>query len=106
MIQIIFCFVLNFFSQSKKQNKKRRSMLKAINGEDASFTSGYNILRVIAAYPLDVNLSSTSSDIARALRDDNHPLAILKHLPLVACLSSVGTPSMMESLAKTLQQPQ
>jgi hypothetical protein len=80
-------------------------MLKAINGQDASLTAGHNILRVIAASPLDVNLSSASNDVAAALREDKHPLATLKHLPLVACFSDVGTPSMMESLAKLFNGP-
>jgi hypothetical protein len=65
-------------------------MLAAINDEEDSFTGGrYNILRVVAAYPLDAGISSSQSEkIKEAVNADKHPLAILKvETRSIACIS-------------------
>lgn len=54
--------------------KEIKGMLEAINHAEDCFTGArYNILRVIAAYPLDAaDLASSSLKVQRAIREDNH----------------------------------
>ena len=64
-------------------------MLSAINKDDR-FTEGqYNILRVVAAYPLAASFSSPSHVIERALMDDKHALAVLPRSSLIEVLSNL-----------------
>jgi hypothetical protein len=83
-------------------------MLAAINKAEDCFTNGrYNILRVIAAYPLDAKLESRapSKDIQSALLEDLHPLATMKHSTLLASLAtSNGTPSILSLLNRNLKR--
>jgi hypothetical protein len=83
-------------------------MLAAINTAEDCFTNGkYNILRVIAAYPLDAKLESRgpSDDIRSALLEDSHPLATMKHTTLLASLAtSNGIPSILSSLNGNLKR--
>jgi hypothetical protein len=83
-------------------------MLAAINTAEDCFTNGkYNILRVIAAYPLDAKLESRapSEDIRSALLEDSHPLATMNHAALLASLaSSDASPSILSSLKRNLKR--
>jgi hypothetical protein len=58
-------------------------MLAAINEQDSWTGADYNILRVVAAYPLAADFSSKSKHVAAMLKADNHPLATLSNVPLV-----------------------
>jgi hypothetical protein len=64
------------------------SMLGAINLGECFTGRQYNILRVVAAFPLDVNFESSSKAIQRALVEDKHPLAALSHVLLTAELAT------------------
>jgi hypothetical protein len=83
-------------------------MLAAINTAEDCFTNGkFNILRVIAAYPLDAKLESRapSEDIRSALLEDPHPLATMKHDALLASLATTdGVPSILSSLKQNLKR--
>jgi hypothetical protein len=81
-------------------------MLLTINEEEDCFTGArYNILRVIAAYPLDADVNSQASKtIKEAIREDNHPLATLLHAPLLSSLTRCdSTPSVLSSLRKRIR---
>ena len=81
-------------------------MLKAINKADDCFTGAqYNVLRVVAAYPLDANFGTRSLEVQKALNEDNHPLASLEHAPLLAALTRCdATPSVLSSLSVSLKR--
>jgi len=86
--------------------KEIDDMLKAINEEENCFTGArYNILRVVAAYPLDADVNSQSSkNIQQAILEDNHPLATLLHAPLLSSLArDDATPSVLSSLRKRIR---
>ena len=80
-------------------------MLEAINKAEDSFTGArYNVLRVVAAYPLDVNFVG-SLEVQDALNEDNHPLASLEHAPLLFALTrSDARPSVLSSLSVSLKR--
>ena len=81
-------------------------MLEAINKAEDCFTGArYNVLRVVAAYPLDANSGSRSSEVQDALKEDNHPLASLDHVQLLASLTRCdATPSVLSSLSMSLKR--
>lgn len=81
-------------------------MFKSINKGKRCFTGArYNILRVVAAYPLDANFTSRSADIADAMSEDKHPLATLRHASLLAALATCdSTPSILSSLTTSLKR--
>jgi len=97
-----------FFSNLKRATAQEEidDMLKPINEAEDCFTGArYNILRVIAAYPLDANLDSQSENIQGAIREDKHPLATLRHAPLLASLTRCdSTPSVLSSLSTSLKR--
>jgi hypothetical protein len=60
-------------------------MLEAINASEEQFVVGtYNVLRVVAAFPLPTNFKSRASGIMEALKEDPHPLALLSGSVLTA----------------------
>ncbi|KIL55863.1 hypothetical protein M378DRAFT_173230 [Amanita muscaria Koide BX008] len=83
---------------------KRSRMLELINTDDESFTgSRYNVLRVVAAYPLDD--SARSEEIASALRGDQHPLATFRYASLLSSLATHdNTRTALSSLACTFKR--
>jgi hypothetical protein len=91
-------------TQEKKQ-RKINDMLQKINLTDEPPTKGkYHILRVVAAFPLDVNFSTTSKVVRRALEKDEHPLASMSHEGLISALSSTLNGSdMIRQLRDDLQ---
>jgi hypothetical protein len=70
------------------------------------FTGGkYNVLRIIAAFPLGVDFNSTSKKVWKTLKDDNHPLAFLPGSVLTSALATMSyAPSIFESLINTLRR--
>jgi hypothetical protein len=80
--------------------------LETINTGDQAFTKGrYNILRVIAAFPLAVGLASSSKKVEAALNEDDHTLARLSRSALVAVLATdVRTRSIVDTLVETLER--
>lgn len=73
----------------KKAREALNEALEAINQPLESFTEGrYNILRVIAAYPLEVGLESRSKYVKEALQRDKHTLALLQRSALVAAVAT------------------
>ena len=83
-------------------------MLAAINTPEECFTGvKYNILRVIAAYPLDAWVDGgRSPEIKSAIDADPHPLATLRHGPLLSSLATChGTPTILLALAPSLKRP-
>jgi hypothetical protein len=66
-----------------------RAMLNAINVAGySSISETYSLLRVLAAFPLDIDLDANSDGIRRALDEDDHPLAVLSHSALVSVLAT------------------
>jgi len=64
-------------------------MLEATNlGRPPSTGTPYNTLRVVAAYPLDVNFAASCKEVEDALEMDEHPLAKLSHAALTAELAT------------------
>jgi len=71
------------------ENKQKiESMLGAINLGDCFTGLQYNILRVVAAFPLDANFGSLSKVVQTALDGDRHPLAKLSQVILTAELAT------------------
>jgi hypothetical protein len=70
-----------------------------INDPDERFTAGdHNILRLVA-YPLAANFGSKSKKVTRALREDNHALALIPRTTLESILASDDqAPSILTSL--------
>ena len=64
------------------------SMLGAINLGDCFTGLQYNILRVVAAFPLDANFESVSEVVQTAIDEDGHPLAKLSQVILTAELAT------------------
>jgi hypothetical protein len=81
-------------------------MLESINRAEESFTGErYNILRVIAAYPLGASLDSDSPEVQKELEEDSHPLATLDQALLLSSLTpSDSVPSILSSLSLTLKR--
>ena len=82
-------------------------MLVAINGPDECFTGAwYNVLQVVAAYPLDAWIDPRrSEEIKMALQEDQHPIAMLRHAPLLASLATCeGMPTILSSLTHSLKR--
>ena len=77
-----------------------------INGDDPCYTGAdFNILRVIAAFPLLVNRDSKSKHEKNILNSDKHPLAILPTTHLVAELGAQPeSESCMAILRKTIKR--
>jgi hypothetical protein len=91
--------------KSASAKKEINDMLTAINKEDCFTGARYNMLRVIAAYSLDANLTTSSSKVRKALEEDNHPLATLRHAPLLASLTSCDSPrTILSSLSASLKR--
>jgi len=63
-------------------------MLGAINQGDRFPGLEYNILRVVAAFPLDANFKSSGSAVQQALGEDKHPLVKLTRGVLTAVLAT------------------
>jgi hypothetical protein len=84
-------------------------MLEAINTPDECFTGArYNILRVVAAYPLDAKIDATtrSKEIRDAIEADPRPLATLRHGSLLSALATYdGTPTILSALALSMKRP-
>lgn len=91
-----------------KVNKQDvEKILAAINQEDCFTGATYNILRVVATYPLQANFANErSKKLTDALNEDKHPIASMKHSSLLASLvMSDDTPSILSSLrAKRLRE--
>ncbi|KAF8238002.1 hypothetical protein L208DRAFT_416279 [Tricholoma matsutake] len=81
-------------------------MLEAINKAEDCFTGArYNVLRVVAAYPLDANFGSRSLEVQNASLKDNHPLATLDHAQLLNSLTRCDAmPSVLSSLSMSLKR--
>lgn len=80
-------------------------MLAAINGDRAQFTTGeYNVLRLIAAYPLDSGFDSGAVSVVESLEKDNHPLATLPHEILTS--GDVNDPHITLTLSVLNKGPQ
>jgi hypothetical protein len=81
-------------------------MLNAINPRSARFTTGrYNILRVVAAFPLDADFSSTSTKVQKALNEDNHALAQLAYEKLICALTDPEGELILPMLSKAVKRP-
>ena len=63
-------------------------MLGAINQGNNFPGQQYNILRVVAAFPFDIDFKSSSKAVQDALREDTHPLAKLPRAVLTAELAT------------------
>ena len=83
-------------------------MLAAINKPEDCFTGEravYNVLRVVAGFPLGANFDAASKKVKNAIAEDPHPLAALNHAPLVASLSRFNdVPPILAWLAKNIQR--
>jgi hypothetical protein len=80
-------------------------MLGAIKLGDRFTGQKYNILRVVAAFALDVNFQSSSKAVQTALREDAHPLAKLSRVALAAALAtSPDGKSFVDLLKATLKR--
>jgi hypothetical protein len=67
--------------------------------------SKYNVLRVIAAFPLGVDFNSASKKVQKTLKEDNHPLASLPGSVLTSALATMSyAPSIFKSLIETLKR--
>jgi hypothetical protein len=62
-------------------------MLSAINQGPCFTGAKYNVLRVIAAFPQLAKFSTTSKAVATTLRNNNHPIAIMREDRLVESLA-------------------
>ncbi|KAM6492769.1 hypothetical protein JOM56_012493 [Amanita muscaria] len=99
----------NFYStlRSTQAKNKTVSMLEAINTVGECFTGArYNMMRVVVVYPVGGFDPARSEEIASALREDNHPFAILRHAPFLSSLATHDdTPTILSSLvAKRVRQ--
>jgi hypothetical protein len=64
-------------------------MLDAINVAGyPSISETYSLLRILAAFPLDIDLNANSDSIRRELNEDSHPLAVLSHSALTSVLAT------------------
>jgi hypothetical protein len=80
-------------------------MLEAINPESERFTDGrYNILRVVVAFPVDANFSSSAAGVQKVLKEDSHELAKLKHSALVSTLADSEGESTISMLKNALKR--
>ena len=82
-------------------------MLKSINKGKLFTGSGpgleYNILRVVAGFPLAADLPSKSYHIQTAISEDSHPLATLKPNLILAAIATSEFPSnILSSLSTSL----
>ena len=86
--------------------QKINAMLAAINKSDEPFIEGqYNILRVVAAFPLNAKLDSRATEVEKVLREDNHALALLSRSALTSALATCPSgPSIMSMLTETLKR--
>ena len=65
----------------------------------------YKILRVVAAFPPDVNFKSSSKEVKRALAEDEHQLAKLSHGAFTETLATLQNGSwFMDSLKSSLKR--
>jgi hypothetical protein len=89
----------------KRGRLQVKEMLEAINPESEQFTDGrYNILRVVVAFPVDADFSSPSTGVQKALKEDSHTLAKLKHSALVSTLADPEGESTISMLKKALKR--
>ena len=81
-------------------------MLAVINGDAPSYTGAdFNMLRVIASFPLVVDFDSKSKYVTDILNSDKHPLATLPTTHLVEVLGAQPeSKSCMEILQKTIKR--
>lgn len=85
----------NFFASWSARNSQTKvkvtEMLEGINKPSGGPFTGctYNILRVIAAFPLCINFNSSSIHIQNALREDDHPLASFSRTVLTSTLATI-----------------
>jgi len=80
-------------------------MLEATNlGKPPSTGTPHNILRVVAAYPLDVNFDAESKPVEAALGMDEHPLAKLSQAALAAELATCEDGKSLVEYLKTLKR--
>jgi hypothetical protein len=83
-------------------------MLAAINKPEDCFIGEkalYNVLRVVAGFPLGANFDVASKKIKTAIAQDPHPLATLNHASLVASLRRFNdVPSILAWLAKSIKR--
>jgi len=63
-------------------------MLDSINQGPCFTGAKYNILRVVAAFPLDADFYTRSTAVAAVLEQDHHPLAKLSRTDLTLELSA------------------
>jgi hypothetical protein len=64
-------------------------MLNAVNVAGYSnIGETYSLLRILAAFPLDIDLNANSDGIRHALDEDNHPLVVLSHSALISVLAA------------------
>ena len=61
-------------------------MFDAINQEAPWTGADFNILRVVAAFPLAANVDSSSKYVKAKLKEDSHPLATLSRERLLDAL--------------------
>ena len=66
-----------------------------------------NILRMVTAYPLNADIDpERSRKIKDAIDADSHPLATLRHVPLLSSLATCdGTPSMLSARTLAIKRP-
>ncbi len=80
-------------------------MLGAINQGPCFAGPKYNILQVVAAFPLDVNFTSKSQAVRNAIQEDTHPLAKLSRLVLTTELTTCKDgKSFVNQLNRTLKR--
>lgn len=81
-------------------------MLGSINQEDQLFAGPqYDMLRVVARFPLDMNFNSSRKYVQSAICEDNHPLARLQSLVFTAGLgTSEGCESYVTQVRHSLEK--
>ena len=81
-------------------------MLGAINSESERFTAGrYNILRIVAAFPLEADIFSPSGHVRRALKEDDHAAACLCHKALISTLTDIQGSKIVPMLKNAIKRP-
>ncbi len=80
-------------------------MLEAVN-KNVPFTKGkYNLLRVVAAFPLETNFNSRRTRVQRARYAKTHPLAKLPMSFLILALATCHLgKSIVDQLAGSLER--
>jgi hypothetical protein len=96
----------DYYLQERGTAKKEvEDMLNSINKGPCFTGEQFNILRVVAAFPLTSNMNSASTHVQAAIKGDGHPLATLNPEVLFAALARFdGTPSIMSTLTVALKR--